>query len=112
MEAVRSRRGNEALLTGKLDWNDEFQRATNLLEAGRSVFITGKAGTGKSTGHAQPSKSLTIARALSAAQWLDELCSQWQSFEETRLSSSWLSELDGPGTRALPVVVSQSDPHS
>jgi ATP-dependent DNA helicase PIF1 len=49
MEAVRSRRGNEALLTGQLDWNDEFQRATSLLEAGRSVFITGKAGTGKST---------------------------------------------------------------
>jgi len=32
-----------------LEWNDEFQEAMGLLEAGRSVFITGKAGTGKST---------------------------------------------------------------
>lgn len=32
-----------------LDFNDELQRASALLEAGESVFITGKAGTGKST---------------------------------------------------------------
>lgn len=32
-----------------LDFNNEFQHATALLEAGSSVFITGKAGTGKST---------------------------------------------------------------
>lgn len=32
-----------------LDFNTEFQRASALLEAGESVFITGKAGTGKST---------------------------------------------------------------
>lgn len=32
-----------------LDFNEEFQRAIALLESGESVFITGKAGTGKST---------------------------------------------------------------
>lgn len=63
-------------------------------------------------GHAEPSKSLTIARAVSAARWLDQLCSQWESFEETRLSSSWLSALEGSGTRAIPVVVTQSEPQS
>lgn len=49
MEVARSRRGNEGLLTRQLEWNNEFQEAMGLLEAGRSVFITGKAGTGKST---------------------------------------------------------------
>lgn len=32
-----------------LDFNEDFERAMRLLEEGRSVFITGKAGTGKST---------------------------------------------------------------
>lgn len=52
-----------------------------------------------------PGESPTIARALEVARWLDQLCSQWESFEELRLSSSWLSALEGPGTRGLPVAV-------
>lgn len=58
---------------------------------------------------AQPGESPTIARALAAARWLDQLCSQWESFEETRLSSSWLATIQGSGTRELPVAVMESE---
>ena len=36
-------------LATKIDFNNEFRRALDLIDSGTSVFITGKAGTGKST---------------------------------------------------------------
>jgi hypothetical protein len=59
---------------------------------------------------AQPGEPPTIARALAAARWLDQLCAQWDSFEETRLSSSWLATIQGAGTRELPIAVKESEP--
>lgn len=36
--------------TGQLDWNEQFTRAVEMMEkTNRNVFLTGKAGTGKST---------------------------------------------------------------
>ncbi|MDI1288445.1 MAG: AAA family ATPase [bacterium] len=35
--------------TGHLDFNDDFLRAMELIDSGSNIFITGKAGTGKST---------------------------------------------------------------
>lgn len=55
-----------------------------------------------------PGEAPTVARALGVSRRLDQLCSQWESFEELRLSSAWLSTVEGPGLRRLPIAVAES----
>ena len=45
-----------------------------------------------------------VARALGIARWLADLCRSWDRIEELRLARSYLRELGGDTSRALPVV--------